>query len=133
MRVLLVEDDIATAAGLEMMLRKEEFVCERAECGEDAAEIGKRNDHDLIILDLMLPDIDGYEVMGRLRRAEIPTPVLVLSGLGGIDSRIKALDLGAKEFICKPVERRELLARMRAVLHHRQGDRQPEDMPARKG
>ena len=69
MRVLLVEDDNATAQGIEMMLRSEGYVCDATDMGEDGLEIGKLYDYDIIVLDLMLPDIDGYEVLRRLRAA----------------------------------------------------------------
>ncbi len=81
MRVLLVEDDSATAASIEMMLRAEGFICDTTDLGEDGLEIGKLYDYDIIILDLMLPDIDGYEVLRRLRAARVRTPILILSGL----------------------------------------------------
>ena len=67
MRVLLVEDDTATSASIKMMLRKENFICDTTDLGEDGLEIGKLYDYDIILLDLMLPDIDGYEVLRRLR------------------------------------------------------------------
>ena len=66
MRVLLVEDDAATAASIDMMLKRENFICDTTDLGEDGLEIGKLYDYDIIILDLMLPDIDGYEVLRRL-------------------------------------------------------------------
>ena len=81
MRVLLVEDDATTAAGIKMMLGKENFICDTTDLGEDGLEIGKLYDYDIILLDLMLPDIDGYEVLRRLRVARVRTPILILSGL----------------------------------------------------
>src|SRR5689334_20690195 len=89
MRVLLVEDDSATAASIELMLRSEGFICDTTDLGEDGLEIGKLYDYDIIILDLMLPDIDGYEVLRRLRAARVRTPILILSGL----AEAQALDL----------------------------------------
>ena len=77
MRVLLVEDDAATSASIEMMLRKESFICDTTDLGEDGLEIGKLYDYDIIILDLLLPDIDGYEVLRRLRAARVRTPILM--------------------------------------------------------
>src|SRR5258708_34561917 len=95
MRVLLVEDDAATAASIELMLRKESFICDTTDLGEDGLEIGKLYDYDIIILDLLLPDIDGYEVLRRLRAARVRTPILILSGLVEPYPKIKALGFGA--------------------------------------
>ena len=89
MRVLLVEDDAPTAASIELMLRKESFICDTTDLGEDGLEIGKLYDYDIIILDLLLPDIDGYEVLRRLRAARVRTPILILSGLGELDHKIR--------------------------------------------
>src|SRR5471030_237031 len=93
MRVLVVEDDAATSASIELMLRAEGFICDTTDLGEDGLEIGKLYDYDIIILDLMLPDIDGYEVLRRLRAARVRTPILILSGLGELDHKIKDLRL----------------------------------------
>src|SRR3546814_13625937 len=94
MRVLLVEDDTATAQGIEMMLRSEGYVCDTTDMGEDGLEIGKLYDYDIIILDLMLLDLDGYEVLRRLSAARVKTPILILSGLSALDDQIKGLALG---------------------------------------
>jgi two-component system, cell cycle response regulator CtrA len=115
MRVLLVEDDQATAAAVKRILRSEGFACETAELGEDGIEIGKASEFDLIILDLNLPDIGGYEVLRRLRSSDIGTPVLILSGLSHIDHRIKGFGIGADDFMSKPFDRRELIARIHAI------------------
>ncbi len=80
MRVLLVEDDPTTAQSVAMMLRSEGMVVDSTESGEDGLEIGKLYDYDIIVLDLILPDIDGLEVLRRLRDARVGTPVLILSG-----------------------------------------------------
>src|SRR6202007_957538 len=81
MRVLLVEDDTSTAKSIELMLKSEGFIGDSTDLGEDGLEIGKLYDYDIIILDLMLPDIDGYEVLRRPRAARVRTPLLLLSGL----------------------------------------------------
>ncbi|WP_293118159.1 response regulator transcription factor CtrA [Moorena sp. SIO3E8] len=121
MRVLLVEDDSATAQGIEMMLRSEGYVCDTTDMGEDGLEIGKIYDYDIIILDLMLPDIDGYEVLRRLRAARVRTPILILSGLNGLDDKIKGLGVGADDYLTKPFDKRELIARIQAIVRRSKG------------
>src|SRR6185437_4277811 len=106
MRVLLIEDDSATAASIDMMLKSEGFICDTTDLGEDGLEIGKLYDYDIIVLDLMLPDIDGYEVLRRLRAARVKTPILILSGLNELDAKIKGLGFGADDFLTKPFVRR---------------------------
>src|SRR3954465_1684719 len=106
MRILLVEDDAATAAGIALMLKKESFICDTTDLGEDGLEIGKLYDYDIIILDLMLPDIDGYEVLRRLRAARVRTPILILSGLGKLEKKKKGLGLGGDFFLTNPFARR---------------------------
>ena len=121
MRVLLVEDDAATSASITLMLKKESFICDTTDLGEDGLEIGKLYDYDIIILDLMLPDIDGYEVLRRLRAARVRTPILILSGLGELDHKIKGLGFGADDFLTKPFDRRELIARIQAIVRRSKG------------
>src|SRR5436190_3810483 len=121
MRVLLVEDDAATAASIELMLRKENFICDTTDLGEDGLEIGKLYDYDIILLDLMLPDIDGYEVLRRLRAARVNTPILILSGLNEMDSKLKGLGFGADDYLTKPFDRRELIARIQAIVRRSKG------------
>ena len=121
MRVLLVEDDAATAQSIELMLKRESFICDTTDLGEDGLEIGKLYDYDIIILDLMLPDIDGYEVLRRLRAARVMTPILILSGLAELDHKLKGLGFGADDFLTKPFDRRELIARMQAIVRRSKG------------
>ncbi|MEM7652468.1 MAG: response regulator transcription factor [Pseudomonadota bacterium] len=121
MRVLLVEDDTATAKSIEMMLRSEGFICDTTDLGEDGLEIGKLYDYDIIILDLMLPDIDGYEVLRRLRAARVRTPILILSGLTELDNKIKGLGFGADDYLTKPFDKRELVARIQAIIRRSKG------------
>ncbi len=121
MRILLVEDDTATAKSVEMMLRSEGYVCDTTDLGEDGLEIGKLYDYDIILLDLMLPDIDGYEVLRRLRAAQVRTPILILSGLAELDAKIKGLGFGADDYLTKPFDKRELIARIQAIVRRSKG------------
>ncbi|MCM0021055.1 MAG: response regulator, partial [Tagaea sp.] len=116
MRVLLVEDDPATAKSIELMLKQESFVCDVSDLGEDGLEIGKLYDYDIILLDLMLPDMDGYEVLRRFRAAKVKTPILILSGLADLDAKIKGLGFGADDYLTKPFDKRELIARIHAIV-----------------
>lgn len=121
MRVLLVEDDSAMAQSIETMLRSENYICDTTDMGEDGLEIGKLYDYDIIVLDLMLPDIDGYEVLRRMRASRIQTPILILSGLSGMDEKIKGLGFGADDYLTKPFDKRELVARIQAIVRRSRG------------
>ncbi|MBM3532270.1 MAG: response regulator transcription factor [Alphaproteobacteria bacterium] len=121
MRVLLVEDDSATARSIELMLRSGGFVVDTSELGEDGIEVGKLYDYDIILLDLILPDIDGYEVLRRLRAQKVTTPILILSGLAEMDNKIKGLGFGADDYLTKPFDRRELIARIQAIVRRSKG------------
>jgi two-component system, cell cycle response regulator CtrA len=121
MRVLLVEDDVSVSKSVALMLRTEGHVVDATDLGEDGLEIGKLYDYDIIILDLMLPDIDGYEVVRRLRAARVETPILILSGLSELDSKVKGLSSGADDYLTKPFDRRELLARLQAIIRRSKG------------
>lgn len=116
MRVLLVEDDYAVSQSIETMLKKEGMVVDSTDLGEDGLDIAKLYDYDIIILDLMLPDMNGYEVLKNLRGAKISTPVLILSGLSEPDKKVKGLGYGADDYLTKPFDKSELLARIQAVV-----------------
>ena len=121
MRVLLIEDDSAVAQSIELMLKSESFNVYTTDLGEEGVDLGKLYDYDIIILDLMLPDIDGYEVLRRLRAARVRTPILILSGLGELDHKLKGLGFGADDFLTKPFDRRELIARIQAIVRRSKG------------
>jgi two-component system, cell cycle response regulator CtrA len=121
MRVLLIEYDTATIASIARTLRKENFICDTTDLGEDGLEMGKLYDYDIIILDLLLPDIDGYEVLCRLRTARVSTPILIVSDLHEPDYKIKGLNLGADDFLTRPFEPRELIARIQAIVRRSKG------------
>src|SRR6201991_2106575 len=124
MRVLLVEDDSSTAKAIELSLASEGIICDTTQLGEDGLEIGKLYDYDIIILDLVLPDIDGYEVLRRFRAARVRTPILILSGLSELDHKLKGLGFGADDYLTKPFDKRELVARINAVVRRAKGHSQ---------
>ncbi len=121
MRVLIVEDDSSTAKSIKLMLESERFVVDTTDSGEDGLDLGKIYDYDIIVLDLNLPDMDGYEVLKKLRSAKIKTPVLILSGQTQLDSKIKGLGFGADDYLTKPFNARELIARIQAIVRRSQG------------
>lgn len=116
MRVLLIEDDSSTARSIELALAAEEIICDTAEVGEEGVEIGRIYDYDIILLDLMLPDIDGYQVLLRLRSAKVKTPILILSGLSSVDQKVRGLGFGADDYLTKPFNKDELIARIQAIV-----------------
>lgn len=124
MRVLLIEDDTSTSKTLEALLRSEGFVVDSTDLGEDGLEIGKLYEYDIILLDLMLPDMEGYEVLRRLRAAQIKTPILILSGLSDISDKVKGLGFGADDYLTKPFDKIELIARIHAVIRRSHGHSQ---------
>jgi two-component system cell cycle response regulator CtrA len=124
MRVLLVEDDPSTSKSIELMLKSESMVVDTTELGEDGLEIAKLYDYDIIILDLMLPDMDGLEVLRRLRDAQVHTPVLILSGLTEAEQKVKGLGTGADDYLTKPFDKSELLARIQAIVRRSKGHAQ---------
>lgn len=121
MRILLVEDDPSTACSIELALAAENIVCDTARLGEEGLELGQIYDYDIIILDMMLPDIDGFEVLRRFRASKIKTPILILSGLTGSDSKVKGLGIGADDYVTKPFNRGELVARIQAIVRRSKG------------
>lgn len=126
MRLLLVEDDSSTAKSIELMLKSEGYIVDTTDLGEDGLEIAKLYEYDIIILDLMLPDMDGYDVLKRIRNAKVETPILILSGLSEMDNKIRGLGFGADDYLTKPFDKRELIARVQAIVRRSQGHSQSE-------
>ena len=125
MRVLLVEDDITTARGIVLMLKSSNAVVDQADTGEEALELARHYDYDIVVLDLMLPDMEGYEVVRRLRAGRIDVPVLILSGLTRPQAKVKGLGMGADDYITKPFDKAELIARMQPIVRRSKGFSQP--------
>jgi two-component system cell cycle response regulator CtrA len=125
MRVLLVEDDLVAARGISLMLTSGGAVVDLVDTGEEALELVRHYDYDIVVLDLLLPDMEGYEVVRRMRAARMETPVLILSGLSRPQAKVKGFGVGADDFITKPFDKAELLARMQAVVRRSKGFSQP--------
>jgi two-component system, cell cycle response regulator CtrA len=124
MRVLLIEDDTATAQSIELMLKSEGFNVYTTDLGEEGVDLGKLYDYDIILLDINLPDISGYEVLKQLRASRVGTPVIILSGLAAIEDKVKGLGLGADDYMTKPFHKDELVARIHAVVRRSKGHAQ---------
>jgi two-component system cell cycle response regulator CtrA len=124
MRVLLVEDDLAMARSIEMMLNGEGFNVYATDMGEEGLDLGKIYDYDIIVLDLNLPDMHGYDVLKKLRSAKIDTPILILSGMTESDDKVKGLVFGADDYLTKPFDKSELVARIHAVVRRSRGHAQ---------
>jgi len=124
-RILLIEDDVIAARGVSLMLKTSGAVVDHADTGEEGLELARHYDYDIVVLDLMLPDIEGFEVVRRMRISRNDTPVLILSGLTRPQAKVKGLGLGADDFITKPFDKAELLARMQAIVRRSKGFSQP--------
>ena len=121
MRALVVEDEPVSARLIEQSLKAENMVSESASCGEDGIELAKLYDFDIIVLDLRLPDIDGYEVVRRLRTAKVETPILILSGRSDPTDKVRGLMGGADDYLTKPFNKAELVARIQAIVRRSKG------------
>jgi two-component system cell cycle response regulator CtrA len=125
MRALLVEDEPTVLHSVAGMLRSEKIVVDTAEAGEEALELLRHYEYDILVLDVLLPDMDGFDVVRRMRAARIDVPVLLLSSLGRPQARVKGFALGADDFVTKPFDRAELLARVQAVVRRSKGYSHP--------
>jgi two-component system cell cycle response regulator CtrA len=121
MRVLLIEDDRTTAQSIELMLNFESFNVYTTDVGEEGIDLGKLYDYDIILLDLNLPDISGFEVLRSLRVSKVMTPILILSGLAGIEDKVKGFGFGADDYMTKPFHKNELVARIHAIVRRSKG------------
>src|SRR6202162_6599893 len=111
MRVLLIEDDGPIAQSIALMLKSESFNVYTTDLGEEGVDLAKLYDYDIILLDLNLPDMSGFEVLKSLRLAKVQTPILILSGNAIVEAKVKALGFGADNYITKPFHKGEVVAR----------------------
>src|SRR5690349_13039141 len=125
MRILVAEGNFITAQVISRVLQARGGIVEQTEKGKDALELVKRYDFDLVVLDLTLPDMEAHEVVRRMRAVRLNTPVLILSSVSRPEAQLKAFEMGADEFMTKPFDNAELLARVQAVIRRSKGFSQP--------
>jgi two-component system cell cycle response regulator CtrA len=123
-RVLLVEDDPSTAKSIELMLSHANLNVYSTDLGEEGIDLAKLYNYDLILLDINLPDMNGHEVLRQLRLSRIETPILILSGEDGTESKLKGFGLGADDYMTKPFHREELVASIHAIIRRSKGHAQ---------
>ena len=121
MRILVVEDDEQTAAYMVKGLTESGYVVDRADNGRDGLFLATSSDFDAVVVDRMLPGLDGLSLIQALRAARVVTPVLILSALGQVDDRVQGLRAGGDDYLTKPFAFSELLARIEALLRRRSG------------
>ena len=124
MRILLVEDDPTTSRSIEMMLTHANLNVYATDLGEEGIDLAKLYDYDLILLDLHLPDMSGHEVLRQLRMARVETPILILTGESGTESKLRRFGFGADDYMTKPFHRDELVARIHAIIRRSKGHSQ---------
>lgn len=116
MRILVVEDETGLANSIVAGLKEERYAVDHAADGENAEFLAETNEYDLIVLDVMLPKLDGFQVCRDLRSRNVKTPILMLTALDGTADKVKGLDSGAEDYLTKPFSFEEFLARVRALL-----------------
>ena len=121
MQVLLIEDDAAVARSIELMLKSAGFNIYATDLGEDGIDLCKVYEYDIIVLDLSLPDMSGIEVLKQLRLARVKTPVLILSANSDVEAKVKTLGSGADDYLTKPFNKDELIARITAIVRRSKG------------
>jgi len=121
MRILLIEDDSSTAQSIDLMLKSEGFKVYTTDLGQEGVNLGTLYDYAIILLDLNLPDMSGFEVLRSLRVSKVETPILILSGIAGIEHKVRGLGLGADDYLTKPFNKSELVARIQANVRRSRG------------
>ncbi len=119
-----IEDDSATAQSIELMLKSESFNLYTTDLGEEGVDLGKIYDYDIILLDLNLPDMSGFDVLRSLRASKVKAPILILTGLAAIEDKVRGLGFGADDYLTKPFHKDELVARIQALVRRSKGHAQ---------
>lgn len=122
MRILVVEDEVKVGSFIRRALEEESYAVDLCADGPSGLELALQGVYDLVILDVMLPGLSGLEVLERLRKEKVRTPVLILTARSQVDQRVKGLDAGADDYLTKPFAIEELLARVRALLRRGTGE-----------
>ena len=121
MRILLVEDELVVVQTMKLALQAIGAVVEHADTADEALDLVKFYEYDIIVMDIQLPGVDGYEAVRRIRSERIDIPVLIVSGLNEAHSKVKGLGAGADDFLTKPFDNAELVARIRAIVRRSKG------------
>lgn len=119
MNILLVEDEVELSEGIVHLLKKAKYNVDAVYDGEDGYNNGLSDRYDVIILDIMLPKMNGFEVLRKLREEKVSTPILILSALGQTNDKVRGLDMGADDYLAKPFQAEELIARIKALLRRK--------------
>lgn len=122
MKILVVEDDSSLLNVISTVLKEESFQVDCAGNGDEGLLLARNDVYDLLILDIMLPELDGLSIVKKLRTQSVKTPVLLLTAMDSVEDRVKGLDVGADDYLVKPFAISELLARVRALLRRSKGD-----------
>ena len=122
MRILLIEDEVQLSDALVAVFKKQHYSTDAVYSGDEGYEYARTGIYDVILLDVMLPGTDGFTVLKKLRAQKVKTPVIMMTALGETEDRIKGLDYGADDYIPKPFDTNELLARIRAVARRKDND-----------
>ena len=120
MKILLAEDEKELSNALVMLLSHNNYVVDAVYDGEDALSYAQEIDYDIIILDIMMPKLNGYQVLSKLREKNCKAPILMLTAKSHVDDKVTGLELGADDYLTKPFEMKELLARIKALLRRPQ-------------
>lgn len=120
MKILIVEDELPLASALNEILTKHHYLADCVYDGEDGFEHALTGIYDAILLDIMLPKMNGFQVLSKLREQKVSTPVIMLTAKAEVDDKVKGLDYGADDYLTKPFETKELLARIRAVTRRKE-------------